>query len=256
MSKTIHHLISTEEKREYEALQKKEKKFSKLENYAKDYIRSLISQLNSLVQYKKYDKKVWLEQYERIANKNTKNGNARIDRLAKDLDFNVRNLSIEEKGEIGFHLYCDYLRSIAHKIEAVKKDVNCRLCYRNDFRTGEVLALFGNPGTKEGLEAAYKSNLSILKNKLASLNESLVKEQAELLKANINADIEAHQIAVKGLKNLYDTLDSQWELKVNPLDPGVDDRKLKDKPVKSKILKSLVKEEGDNSKQSQKLLRP
>ena len=212
---------------------------SQLEAYIKDCIATKIDTLNTLVIEKKYDKKVWLNQYN-IDAYNESRGE-RISKLAKELKLNIYTLTDEEKGKIGFFLYCDYLKELFVKIEKGKQLVNCELHYVCHWRESEVLNLFGNPLTKEQFETAYSKILQALKEK----RNALPTENSEEI-ANYNKAI----LDLKGLKGM---ILKQWDKKINPLDPSVDDRGIITLKLGSPILKSLSKKEKSTT---QNLLNP
>ena len=86
-----------------------------LETYVRDCIIAQIDNLNSLVIEKKYCQTVWLEQY----NLDAKNPDReeRITKLAKELKINIFTATNKDKAEIGFFLYCDYLKELHTRIE-------------------------------------------------------------------------------------------------------------------------------------------
>ena len=210
-----------------------------LETYIRDCIISQIDNLNTLVIEKKYSPTVWLEQF----NIDAKNPDReeRITKLAKDLKINIFTATNKDKAEIGFFLYCDYLKELHTKIKEGKKLVDCEEYYVCHWRTGEVLHLFGNPLSLEHLKAAYKNNLKVLKEK----RNALPTEESEKI-------IECDN-AIKMLKSLKEKLIEEWDAKINPLNPSIDDRKIKDLPLANPILKSLAKEEESTT---QSLLNP
>ena len=191
---------------------------------------------------KKYDREVWLNQYNTDAIKPKRE--TRIRKLAKDLDINILTLTLYEKEEIGFYLYCDYLKGLLSEIEKGKQLIeDCEAFYVCHWRKGEVLFLFGNPKTKQELEVYYQKNLQVLKNKRNDLD--IAKGTTE--------EINRCDKAIKDLMSLNNLLLDNWETKVNPLDPSIDDRKIKDMPLGNTLLKSLAKEEESTT---QNLLNP
>jgi hypothetical protein len=233
--------ITSQQYQEYQALKSKSKRVKNLEKIARNAVLDKIRYLNKLIADSKYNPDVWLRQFNLDTEKRDKG--SKIDNLFEELVENKYKPTVEEKKEVGFRLYCDFLRSIASEINWIKSVVNCNLYFVNDSRSGELLALFGNPQTKEDLEKAYNSNLEFLKGELSKLQHTVVNEQNDSQKAAINQDIENYQKAIKDLKGFRQSLINDWDTKVNPKDPGVDDRNLKDKNLKNQILKMLAGKE-------------
>ena len=212
---------------------------SQLEACIFEDIVDRLEYLNTLVVEKKYDKVVWFNQFNIDVNNSDRRN--RIIKLAKNLNLNYLNLTNSEKEEIGFYLYCDYLKGIHKKIEKRNGLIDCETTYVCHLRTGEILHLFGNPLTKKHLIAAYENNLKLLK------------EKRNALPSTDSDGIAKCDNAVRMLKALKNKLIEDWETKVNPLDPSIDDRKIKDMPLGNSLLKSLAKEEESTT---QSLLNP
>lgn len=233
--------ITSRQYREYQALKQRSSRIRDLEKIARNAVLDKIKYLNKLIADSKYNPDVWLRQFNIDTEKHDKG--TEIDDLFERLVENKYKPTIEEKKEVGFYLYCNFLRSIANEIDRIKEVVKCRYYFVNDSRPSELLALFGNPQTREDLEKAYETNLRILKEELSNLQHSVAIEKDNSQKANLDREIEQYQKAIKGLKGYRQSLISDWDTKVNPKDPGIDDRNLKDKEVKNAILKKLAGKE-------------
>lgn len=211
----------------------------KKDDYIKKSIIKDLENLNTLVVEKKYDKTVWFNQYNIDVKNPTRK--IRIIKLAKDLGLNELDLTNEDKAKIGFYLYCDYLKGLHSRIEEGKQLIkDSEVTYVCHWRKGEVLHLFGNPKTKQELEACYKKNREVLKQRRLKL---------EAAKAPTEEIEESHN-AIKDLDELNEMLIDNWKKKVNPLDPSIDDRKMKDLPLDNSLLKSLAKEEESTTQRS------
>jgi hypothetical protein len=242
------HEISTEQMNEYLFLKSSGEKEKRkcLETTARLFIKDRIKYMANLVNTKKYSKSAWLEQYNLkvVGSKSNK----RIDELCTSLGYVARNLNEDEKAEVGFILLCDYLRELHKEYANAKSCVNCKHSYRNISREGEVLHLFFNPLTLKDLKDAYSIRRTYLVTIGTSLSESLSKvKDDEILLLNLNEDIENNNQALKTLKALYENLKDNWELKVDPLVPYLDDRKVKDLPLSNEILKGLSKKPASDS---------
>lgn len=229
--------ITPEEMDEYLILKsrmpKLEEENEELKKIGRNYTPLLLDRLNTLVRTDKYDKAVWLKQYNLYAHSENKKRRNRIKALVKKLNYDTLSWGDKEKADVGFHLYCDYLRKLHKEIKAINKKVDSKANFNNDWRESELLDLFGQAPDLECLEKAYNANITYLKeqvNTLTKINPS-------------DSEIEKYQYAVKGLQNYYELLKDNWKTKVNPLDPSVDDRSIIGKGLGSSILRRLAKEE-------------
>lgn len=257
--------ITDEQLKEFIALTSPE---AKQRNKDKDditrlFIKDKIKHINHLVSTAKYNKAKWLKQYSDSVISGQHN--RRIDELCKELGYGgvSRDLNEEQKYEIGFCLLMDYLRNIHNEYLLAKSCVNCKLVYKNITRTGEALHLFFNPLTLADLEEAY----SVRRKHLSAIGAGLQSQlepakDDEVLVSTLNEDIAKNNKALKDLKSLYETFRNNWELKIDPYIPYIDDRKVKDLPLSNSVLKRLaVKPESNltsgsenNKKSSPKLL--
>lgn len=216
-----------------------------LEGIARSFIKNQVAYMHRIVATKKYSRAAWLEQYEMKVKEGS--SNRRIDTICKELGFTSRNLTEDEKAEVGFILLCDYLKGIYAEYIKAKSCVNSKYVYRNVSRQGEVLHLFYNPLTIEDLDSAYSVRRKYLASLGASYQSSLSNVGDDnVLASTLNEDIAANTKALQVLKRLYENLRDNWELKVDPLVPYLDDRKLKDLNVSNPILKSLAKKPESN----------
>ena len=149
-----------------------EKENEELKRIGRDYVRTLLDQLNTLVIKEKHNRAIWLRQYNLDAHSKDKKRRNRIKALIRKLDYDTLTFTEEQKAEIGFYLYCDYLREMDRKIKAISKKVDCECYFFNDWRESEVLYLFGNAPNLKCLEEAYNSNLNYLKERVLTLTKN------------------------------------------------------------------------------------
>jgi hypothetical protein len=250
------HEISTEQMNEYLLLKSTATKdrVKSLEEIARLFIKNQIRFIHKTVSTKKYDKSAWLEQY----NLKVKEGrsNRRIDSLCEELGYTSRNLSEDEKAEVGFHLLMDYLKELYEDLSKAKSCSNSKSVYKNIGRESEALHLFYNPLTLKDLDEAFTMRKKHLARVGAELNSNLL-EADESLKTELNDAIKTNTKAIASLKTVYESLKANWDLKVNPLVPYLDDRKLRFLKIKNETLKELaVKPESNLSAGSKPKLIP
>lgn len=210
------------------------------------FIRDKITHLNHLVKHKKYNKTEWLRRYEMcVANGKY---NRRIDNLCKERSYISRDLNEEQKAEVGFWLIIDEIKKIYEEYFLAKSCINSKRVYKNISRTGEAIHLFYNPLTLDDLEIAYSDHKKHLSAIGAGLQSQLepAKDDVVLLDS-LNASIVENNKALSDLKRLYELFRDNWDSKVNPYCPYIDDRKVKDLSLSNEILKGLAKKPDSNS---------
>ena len=226
--------ITVGERREYERYQEVTPKLIKFTNA---YIRNQIAYLTRLSLVQKYDENAWLDSYNRAAQNSI--NELRIRELAEKLEINMLMLDESGKKEIGFFLYCDYLRKLLAEVDEMKAVTASKDFYFKNKERGEYLELFGMPMSVEQLVKSYKKHLKDLKEQSSNLEAELVKGDGRS-KDIINSEIVQYQTAIKELKDIYNKVFQSWNEKCNGLDPGIDDRKLKLTKVKNKVLQKLL----------------
>lgn len=145
-----------------------------------------------------------------------------IERECKRLNYNIAKLDEKQKIEIGFIINCDYLRHLHREVKELQKFIGDETVILNGSQDCQFLELFGKPITKEELKVG--------------LSRLIIK-----LREGFYPDIpqEHHQEIINGIKlakELHDILLKDWDLHINPLDLGIDNRKYIGRKLNSRIL--------------------
>lgn len=204
--------------------------------YLDNYIVSQLEYITRLSLVQKYDEKVWLNQYEiEIKRGNDK----KIEALASELNIRLVNLTVEDKKEMGFHFYCEYLNYLYSEVEKMKKLTGSKLFYFKNKDRGEYIELFGTPMNLNQLEKTYQK-----------LNDELKAQSLDCEDDSLKA---RYAKAVIELRDIRKLLKDNWDKKCDGLNPSIDDRKLKLVKLKSSILKGYLGKPVVNSKKPLRL---
>lgn len=195
----------------------KASELNKYKQYAKQLLDLKIKDLKTKLKCK-FDKQRSLNNFNYKADKEL----WLIERECKKLDYNIAKLNEQQKIEIGFLINCDYLRHLHKEVKELQEFIGDNTVLLNGSQNCQFLELFGKPTTREEL----KEGLSKLSIKLRhGFNPNLPRERHQEINDGIQKAKELHKILLK-----------DWDLYINPLDLGIDNRKYIDRKLNSRIL--------------------
>jgi hypothetical protein len=195
----------------------KASELTKYKEYAKDLLGIKMKYLKIKLRYK-YDEQRSLANFNYKADKEL----WLIERECKKLNFNIAKLNEKQKIEIGFLLNCDYLRHLHNEVKELLEFIENDTVLLNGSQNCQFLELFGKPTTKEELKKGLSKLLIKLKQEF---NPNLPKELHQEINDGIKLAKELHEILLK-----------DWDLHINPLDLGIDNRKYISRKLNSRIL--------------------
>lgn len=195
----------------------KASELTKYKQYAKELLDLKIKDLKIKLKHK-FDEKKSLRNFNYKADKEL----WLIERECKKLGFNIAKLDDKQKIEIGFVINCDYLRHLHKEVKELQEFIEDDTIILNGSQDCQFLELFGKPKTKEEL----KEGLSKLIVKLRQgFSPNLPKESHQEINDGIQKAKELHDILLK-----------DWDIHINPLDLGIDNRKYIGRKLNSRIL--------------------
>ena len=190
---------------------------TKYKEYAKELLDLKIKDLKIKLRYK-FDEKRSLANFNYKADKEL----WLIERECKKLDYNIAKLDEKQKIEIGFLINCDYLRHLHKEVKELQEFIGDNTVLLNGSQDCQFLELFGRPTTRGELKEG-------LSNLIVKLRQGYRPNLPRELHQEINDGI-------KLAKELHDILLKDWDLHINPLDLGIDNRKYISRKLNSRIL--------------------